>query len=257
MITDSERRLPLSILVIASNEGHQLGRTLGSVQAWAREIVVMINDCTDNTAEVAAAYGARVIERPWTNFRDQKNAALKEVTQPWVLNLDADEVVSQELAGAIAGFVREGTRPAARFARCSWFMGRWIRHGDWYPDHVTRLFQRQAGRWSGTAAHGALEIESGPVPVLHGDLLHYPYATIDDNLRKMIAYTTSYAEEHRDRPFRLWDVLTRPAWRFFRAYFLKRGFLDGFPGFFIAWSTAYMVFVKYTKLYGSETVGAQ
>jgi len=247
-MTDAADQLPISVMVIASNEGHQLGRCLGAVP-WAREIVVMINDCTDNTAEVAAAHGARVVEQPWTNFRDQKNAALEFVTQPWVLNLDADEVVSDALATSIHRFVRDASAPAARFARRSWFMGRWITHGDWYPDRVTRLFQREMGRWGGTAAHGALEIDGGAGTTIAGDLLHYPYGTIDDNLRKMIAYTTSYAEEHQDRPFRLVDVLTRPTWRFFRAYCLKRGFLDGFPGFFIAWSTAYMVFVKYAKLY--------
>jgi len=241
--------LPISVIGIASNEAHQLGRCLESVADWCAEMVWVINDCHDNTAEVARQFGARVEERPWTNFRDQKNTALTFATQPWVLNLDADEVVSAELRESIARFVTNPDAVGAAFPRRSWFMGRWITHGDWYPDHVLRLFRKGSGQWTGTAAHGALALERGDSKRLQGDLLHYPYANIDANLQKMIAYTSSYASEHAARPFRLHDVLLRPSWRFFRAYILKRGFLDGFPGFFIAWSTAYMVFVKYSKLY--------
>jgi len=241
--------LPISVIGIASNEAHQLGRCLESVADWCAELVWVINDCHDDTAGVARRFGARVEERPWTNFRDQKNTALTFATQPWVLNLDADEVVSPELRESIFQFMTAPDADGAYFARRSWFMGRWITHGDWYPDHVVRLFRKDKGQWSGTAAHGILKIEGGRSRGLVGDLLHYPYLDIDDNLHKMIAYTRSYAIEHSERPFRLHDVLLRPTWRFVRAYLLKRGFLDGFPGFFIAWSTAYMVFVKYSKLF--------
>jgi len=240
--------LPISVVLIASNEAHQLSRCLAAVEGWVTEIVVVINDCRDETHAVAGAHGARVVERAWTNFRDQKAFATSQAQQPWVLNLDADEVISSELRTAIEQFVSENPQALGAFARRSWFLGRWILHGDWYPDCVTRLYRSGTAEWSGTAAHGALSSRL-PVRRLEGDLLHYPFPDIDSNLRKLITYTASFAQEEIERPFRISDVLLRPTWRFFRAYIVRGGFRDGFPGFFIAWSTAFMVFIKYSKLY--------
>lgn len=249
--------LPISVVVVARNEAHNLPRCLESVRGWTAETVVALNGCTDDSAAVAAAAEARVHEVPWQGFRDTKNAALGLARQPWALYLDADEEVSTTLRQEMEGFFKRGDLKAfagARFPRKVWFIDRWITHGDWYPDHNLRLVRVERARWGGDAfVHEKLECD-GSVATLRGDLHHYSFPTLSTHVAKINVFADLFVRQQRasGRRFSLAAALFRPAWRFFRAYFVRRGFLDGFPGFYIAVATAFGAFVRYSRLYEDQ-----
>jgi glycosyltransferase involved in cell wall biosynthesis len=251
--------LPLSVVIVARNEAHNLPRCLASVRGWTAEIVVALNDTVDDSAALAAAHGARVHDLPWQGYRDTKNAALALAAHPWVLSLDADEEVSPALRADLEAFFRPaagGPAPAeafsgARFPRLVWFIDRWIRHGDWYPDLSLRLFRRDRARWGGDAfVHEKIDC-TGPVATLAGPLHHYSFPTLSSHVAKINPFADLFLRQHRARGtrFSVAAAVTRPFWRFFRAYILRRGFLDGFPGFYIAVATAFGAFVRYSRLY--------
>ncbi len=248
-------KLPISVTMIACNEARNLPRSLGSVAGWVEEIVVVVNDCTDPTPQIAREFGARVEAHAWTCRRDQKNVALALATQPWVLGLDADEEVSPEMRKAVEEFFSGAERKfdGASFRRKTWFLNRWITHGDWYPDYNLRLFRRGRGRWGGNREHDKLILD-GRVRKVRADLLHYSFPTVEDNVRKIPAFAAAFADEREGRGmgFHWPELFFRPFWRFLRGYFFRLGFLDGFPGLYIATVTALATFVRYAKLYERE-----
>jgi glycosyltransferase involved in cell wall biosynthesis len=227
------------------------------VQGWVAEIVVALNDTTDASETIAKNFGARVQHLPWRGYRDTKNDALALAAHDWVLSLDADEEVSPALCEAIAAFFGRADRDAfagARFPRKVWFIDRWIRHGDWYPDYSLRLFRRGRARWGGDEfVHEKIECD-GPIATLRGDLHHYSFPTLASHVAKINPFAELFLRQQRarGRSFSLGAAVFRPWWRFFRAYVLKRGFLDGYPGFYIAIATAFGAFVRHSRLYESE-----
>ncbi len=251
------RQLPLSVAIIAKIEAHTLPRCLASVQGWAAEIVVVLNDTTDASESVSRAAGAHVHHLPWRGYRDTKNAAIDLSTQPWVLSLDADEEVSEALRQNITTFLSRTDLEAfagARFPRKVWVIVRWITHGDWYPDYSLRLFHRERGRWGGDAfVHEKVHCK-GPVATLRGDLHHYSFPTLSAHVAKINPFADLFVRQQQARSgrFSLVTAIVRPWWRFVRAYILKLGFLDGFPGFYIACATAFGAFVRYSRLYEEE-----
>ena len=254
-----ESSLPLSISIISRNEEDNLQRCLQSVGGLAREIVVVDSGSSDATLDVARSFGARLHYQEWLGFRDQKNVALELCSQPWVLALDCDEKLSPELKQSIIDFFARGDNEryaGAEMARKVFFMGRWINHGDWYPDRKLRLFRRDAGRWGGSPEHDKIVLQ-GPLTRLPGDLLHYSFRDISHYVSKINVYSDVFLERQKaeGKGWSLTANLTRPVWRFFRAYFLRRGFLDGFPGLWIAISTAYFAFVRYSRRYEDERRG--
>lgn len=249
--------LPLSVVVIARNEQVNLRRCLASVAGWVSEIVVALNGTTDASASVAQAAGARVVELSWKGFRDTKNEALDLATQPWRLCLDADEAVSPELRDSIRRFLASPESAAcagARFPRMVHFLGRWIRHGDWYPDYAIRLVAAGRGRWGGDAIVHEKMVCTGPVATLKGDLYHYSFPTLASHVSKMMPFAELHLQQQRERRarFSAAQAVFRPAWRFFRAYVIRAGFLDGYPGFYIACGTAFGTFVRHTRVYEAE-----
>lgn len=244
-------------MVVARNEARNLPRCLASVRDWVGEIVVVLNATTDESEPVARGFGARVEHAPWQGYRDTKNAATALAANDWILALDADEEVSPALRQAIAGFWNREDRErfaGARFPRKVWFIDRWITHGDWYPDHSLRLFRRDRARWGGDAfVHEKVEC-NGPVATLSGDLHHYSFPTLASHVAKIAPFAELFVRQQqaRGRRFSVGAAVFRPAWRFFRAYVVKRGFLDGYPGWYIAWATAFGAFVRYTRLYEEE-----
>ena len=249
--------LPLSVVIVARNEARNLPRCLASVQGWVGEIVVVLNATTDDSKPIAQAHGAVVFETEWRGYRDTKNFAIGRATLPWALALDADEEVSAALRADIEAFFRLGDQArfsGARFPRKVWFIDRWITHGDWYPDHCLRLFRRDQARWGGDAyVHEKVEID-GPVATLPGDLHHYSFPTLSSQVAKINRFADLFMEQQKARAgrFSLLRAIVRPGWRFLRAYVFKLGFLDGYPGFYIAWATAFGALVRYSRLYETE-----
>jgi glycosyltransferase involved in cell wall biosynthesis len=246
-------KLPISVCIISGAEEARIGNCLRSAAGWTSEIIVVLNqEVQDGTAAIVESFGARVYRHTWEGFREQKNLALTYATQPWVLALDADEEVSAELRESIFHFFSAGAEQfsGADFARKVWFMGRWITHGDWYPDRVLRIFQRGKGTWSGTKEHCAVKLDDRST-TLAGDLLHYS----NPNISSYVSKINYFADIHLQRQIEegaKWSAagaVFRSGWRFVRAYFLRRGFLDGYPGLFIAASTAYSTLVRHSRLF--------
>ena len=249
--------LSLSVVIVAKNEAQNLPRCLASVQGWVAEIVVALNDTTDASEAIARAAGAKVHHLPWQGYRDTKNAALALAAHSWVLSLDADEEVSSALRTDLEAFFARpdhGHFAGARFPRKVWFIDRWITHGDWYPDYSLRLIHRARARWGGDEfVHEKVECD-GAVATLRGDLHHYSFPTLASHVGKMNLFADLFIRQQHARgsTFSLAGAVFRPWWRFMRGYFFKLGFLDGYPGFYIACATAFGAFVRYSRLYESE-----
>jgi glycosyltransferase involved in cell wall biosynthesis len=246
----------VSVVIVARNEAARIGRCLASVQGWVAEIVVALNDSTDDTGAIAASFGARTEQVQWKGYRDTKNVALGFATAPWVLALDADEEVSPGLRADIETFLGGADHArfaGARFPRKVWFIDRWITHGDWYPDYSLRLFRREGSCWGGSPEHDTMKV-SGAIKRLHGDLFHYSFPTLSSHVAKINVFADYFLRRQQDAGQRwsVWPCLLRPAWRFFRAYFLRLGLLDGYPGLYIAVATAFGAFVRYSRLYEAE-----
>jgi glycosyltransferase involved in cell wall biosynthesis len=250
-------KVPVSILIPIRNEAANLPRCLASVQGWVAEIIVALNDTSDGSAAIARESGARVQDLPWKGYRDTKNAAIDLATQPWALCLDADEEVSAALRADIIAFLSRSDCAqfaGARFPRKVWFINRWITHGDWYPDYNVRLIQRHRARWGGDAFVHEKMICNGQVATLRGDLHHYSFPSIASHVSKINLFADLFVQQQREknRSFSLGRAVFRPFWRFFRAYVLRRGFLDGYPGFYIACATAFGAFIRYSRLWEEE-----
>ena len=255
MKTEQER-LPLSVCMISGAESHRIGRALESVAGWAGEILVVLNqEVADGTEEVALRHGAQVFREPWKGFVGQKQSAAEKATQPWLLNLDADEVVPPALAQEVAGVI---LAPASRhsayeFPRCSFYCGRWIRHGDWYPDRVLRLWRQGAARWTGQDPHAHLEV-SGTVGRLRSDLLHRSNESIARQIAKITPYQAQFVQQRLARrgSAGLFELSVRPGWRFLRAYCFRLGFLDGWQGFYIAALSSFSTLTRYALVREAE-----
>jgi glycosyltransferase involved in cell wall biosynthesis len=246
-------KLPISVCLVAGNEARRIQPALDSVKDWTSEIILAIDDrVTDGTDKIAAACGAQVISQSWRGHAAHRNFASDHATQPWLLAVDADEVVSDKLRDEIiACFNRHdgASLPAAySFPRLSWFGGRWIRHGDWYPDRKVRLWRKTAGKWEGDP-HEKLVLQ-GPVIPLRADLFHYSNENIDQMLGKIQVVSSIFVRQcqARRRGAGWTDLTIRPFWKFFRAYVIRLGFLDGWPGYFIACVNAFATVARYAKV---------
>jgi len=243
---------PLSCCIIAMDEEDRLEDCLASV-AFCDEVVLVDSHSKDRTRELARARGAQVIERDWPGHVAQKEFAIRAATHEWVLCVDADERVSDELRAEIEALRARGFPRHAgwRFPRLPNYLGTWVRHGTWYPDLQLRLFDRRRARWGGHDPHDRVELEPGATSgVLHGDLLHYPYRSFADHLATIDQYTSLMARGMlaRGRKVGLSELFLRPWVRFARFFFLKRGFLLGWKGLVLALLAAHYVRLKYMKL---------
>jgi len=244
--------VPISACIITFNEADRIGDCLASL-AFCDEIVVVDSHSTDATRAIAESLGARVIARPFDGFRSQKQFAIEQATHDWVLCLDADERVSAELRAAIEAERAGGFTTAAgyRFARLSEYFGKFLRHGNAYPDRVLRLFDRRRGGWRGTReVHEAASVE-GEVRTIRGDLIHYPYRSLEQQLAKTQRYARMMAEHDfaRGKRATLGKLVLAPAWRFWRGYVLRGGFLDGWHGLVYAYVRANYVRQKTVMLW--------
>ncbi len=243
--------IALSVVLITRNESRHIAACLKSV-AFADEWIVVDSGSTDDTREIAAAMGAQVIAAgDWPGFGIQKNRALAQARGRWVLSLDADERVSPLLAASIQeAMLRQPGADGYELERLSRFCGQWMRHGDWYPDRVLRLFRRERGRFTDDLVHERLLVD-GRIDRLAGDLLHDTMPTLDEALDKMNRYTSGRALDKRKAGLRggLASALLHGMWAFFRGYVLKGGFLDGRLGFVLAVYVAEGTYYRYLKLH--------
>lgn len=249
--------------MIAGAEARRIEKTLESVADWVTDIHVVLNDdVADGTDDIAGKFGATVYREPWKGHVEQKNSALAKATQPWVFGLDADEVVSKELRNEIGQRFENPTsldlHAAYSFPRCTWVCGRFLRHGDWYPDRQTRLWKRGLAKWAGENPHDKLEVD-GSIGRLRGELLHYSVQSLNQQLGKIPSYTDAFVRQRRARGQQAgWGALFfRPCWTFFRGYFLRLGFLDGWQGYYVARMNAFTTLTRYAKLREANELGAQ
>jgi glycosyltransferase involved in cell wall biosynthesis len=239
----------VTLCVITLNEEDRLGDCLTSA-AFVDHVVLVDSDSMDRTREIAAEHGARVEIHPFDGHVEQKSRAVSFAETDWVLCLDADERLSPELAAGVqAALADPGDKVAFSMNRRTFYLGRFIDHGGWYPDRKIRLFRRDRAEWGGVNPHDHVMVSSGEVGHLEGDILHYSYRSVSDHLRQIDLFTTVAAREWqaRGRKFRLHRLVLHPIGKFLRMYVLKAGCLDGAAGFAVAVLGSYYVFLKYLK----------
>lgn len=242
--------MKISAVIIAFNEEAKIAEAVRSV-SWADEVIVVDSESTDATRDIAEANGARVIMRPWPGFAAQKQFGADEAANDWVLSLDADERISDELTDEIKA-LGEPAVAGYTIPRLSYYMDRPIRHGNWYPDRQLRLFDRRRARWKDVVIHESVEVNAGEtVGKLKSDMLHYTFESVRHHA-DMIANRyapLSAAEMHaKGRKASLGQIVFAGPVAFLTTYVFKLGFLDGFPGFCIAVFAGYNSFLKYLLL---------
>lgn len=245
--------MTLSVAIVSHNEEANLGRTLESVK-WADEIVVVDSGSTDRTCEIAREHGARVILEPWRGYVAQKQYAIDLCTKDWVLLLDADEEVSAGLAQEIRAAIADpGAVTGYRLPRKNLFLGRWIRHGGFYPDPKLRLFRRTHGFVTGHDPHDRCELRaevSQQTRQFTNPLVHYTYPDLSLYINHMNRYSSlgaqlAIARGHRNFSFA--NIIVRPLLNFIYNYFFRLGFLDGREGLLLHLYHAEYVSWKYAK----------
>lgn len=240
----------LSAIVIAKNEARNIEGCLDSLR-FCDERIVVDGGSADLTATLAQRKGAKVtVNADWNGFGPQKNLALSLATGDWVLSIDADERVSDELAAQIRSMVTEGLADAYEMPRLSTFCGRPMRHSGWYPDYVLRLFRRGKARFSDDLVHERL-ICDGVVARLNKPLIHHPVGRLEDSLSRMDRYSTARAQMIVDsgRSVSFFTGIVRGVWTFIQTYFIRLGFLDGREGFLLAVLNAEGTYYRYMKAY--------
>jgi glycosyltransferase involved in cell wall biosynthesis len=243
----------LSAVVITRNEETNIARCLKSLD-FCDEIVIVDAQSSDRTREIAAAYTDRIIVRPWSGYTAQRNYAASLAKNDWILSIDADEEVSPELKRELTTLTSERPPHTAFFiSRRNIHLGRWIRHGGWYPNRLVRLFQRSAGSWVGEELHEKWET-SGSYGKLDGDLIHYSFTNLADQVARNNQYSTLGAIrlQKLGKRFSFFKLGTKTFSKFVETYIVKLGFLDGYPGLIISVSAAYSVFLKWAKLWELE-----
>lgn len=246
--------LPLSIAIITYNEEENLPRTLEAIKDIATEIIVIDSFSADKTVEIAKKYGAKVFSEEWKGFRNQKNSALEKTTQPWILFLDADEVVSPELKKSILNAIKNPTVNGYYINRKTYYLGKFLNY-VWQPDWNLRLVNRKGNpRWEGENIHEYLKVD-GKTDKLDGYLYHYTYKNLEDHFYKSLKYAKLSAEAQfkKGKRFKHHKLIINPIWAFFRIYVLNLGFLDGIRGLSVAMSYLFSTFLKYMYLWELDT----
>lgn len=243
------KRRPVSAVVIALNEEHRIVPCLESL-SWADEIVVVDSGSVDGTVSLATKYTDRVFTIPWKGFGPQKQAAVDLAAHDVVFNADCDERVTPELADEIQAILSgDEMLPGYTVPRRTFLGGKEIRHCGWYPDRTVRLFDRRKARFSDDIVHERVVV-SGRTGDCRHHMLHDSFSGVSDLLAKLQRYGDLGARQmyERGRRWRLSDLMLRPAYAFLKTYILKRGFLDGYEGWLISKTTAFLTFTKYAKL---------
>ncbi len=240
----------LSIVIITLNEEKNITRCLDSIHGLADEILVVDSLSTDNTVKIAEQYSAKIILQPFLGHIEQKNFAVQQAANDWVLSLDADECLSPALFKNIQVAKNNLQYNAYRFPRLNNFCGKWIRHCGWYPDAKIRLFNRTKGSWTGENPHDKWVLnDNEKAGQLQGDLLHYSFDSISDYVKKVEKYSEIAAKARAEKgmSYSLLKIIVVPKWKFFADFVLRLGFLDGYYGWLACRLSAMETMIKYTK----------
>ncbi len=240
----------ISACIITLNEEENIQACIESLR-WCDEIIVVDSFSSDRTVEIARSLIGNVAQRTFTTVSEQKNYAVSLASHAWVLNVDADERVPPELAEEIRSELaaNAGSINGYFMPRRTYFLGRWISRGAWYPDRTLRLFRRDKGSFQGTHPHAKVHLD-GSSKTLRRDLHHFTYRDLAHNLETINTYADHFAAQERAHPaWALVLMLLKPPVKFVETFIYKRGFLDGWPGFMIAAMNSFYVFLKYAKLW--------
>lgn len=243
-------KVMISATIITLNEENDLPRCLKSLD-FVDEIILVDSGSTDHTVDIARGLGAKVIHESWHGYGAQKNFAMGQCKHSWVLNIDADEIITPDLKEEILNQVcLKNSAAGYAFARKTFYMGRWIRYGGWYPNYVTRLVQKENASWTEPNVHEELMV-TGEIKRLKNPMLHFTFTDLSDQIRTNMRYAKQGALDlkyHHETPS-LVKLLTKPIAKFTETYIFKRGFLDGLPGFIISVNAAHSMFMKYVYLW--------
>ena len=241
----------LSAVIITLNEEKNIERCLKSLLSIVDEIVVVDSFSTDDTCNICRSYGARVLEHKFDNYVDQKNFAVQAAQYDHILSIDADEELSDVLIQEIQRVKADFKSDGYKFNRLNNYCGKWIHHSGWYPDRKLRLYDRTKGSWEGVYIHEKIELRQGSeIGFLKGDLLHYSYSSIQDHIAQANKFSAIGASSAilKGRKSNLFKVVVFPFWRFFKNYFIRLGFLDGYYGLVICMIISHENFLKYAKM---------
>ncbi|MBY0469973.1 glycosyltransferase family 2 protein [bacterium] len=248
-------RPKVSVTIITRNEESNLPRVIKSVD-WADEILVVDSGSTDGTVALARKLGARVLENVWSGYGQQKNFAQKNATYDWILNLDADEELTSDSRQEILTELESvGTDTKGfSFPRKSFYQGKWIRHGGWYPNYLVRLTDRRFSGWTEPFVHEQLAVK-GLVKKLNHPIYHHTLNGVEEQVLTNLRFSQLGARDQlrRGKKPSLFRLIFKPIGKFVETYFLKRGLLDGLPGFVIAVNAAYSMFLKQAFLFERST----
>ncbi|MBS1680860.1 MAG: glycosyltransferase family 2 protein [Bacteroidetes bacterium] len=241
----------LSAVVITFNEEKNISRCIDSLSTIADEIIVVDSFSQDATKKICLDKNVKFIENAFIGYVQQKNFALAQTQFDYVISLDADEYLSTELTESIQQIKNSWKCEAYEMSRLSSYGGRWINHGNWYPDRKIRLWNKSFGSWGGGNPHDRVILKKGTkVSRLRGNILHEAYNDSYETLRKIQSYSDIYARENaHQKSSSVLKIIFRASFTFFKSYIIKRGFLDGFEGLMVAMAESNHTFYKYAKLY--------
>ncbi len=245
--------MKISACIITLNEEKNLPRCLKSIQSVVDEIVVIDSGSSDQTREIAVQFGVKMIEKSWSGYVAQKNFAISQSTHPWILSVDADEELSPQLMESIRKLRQNESNASSikgfAVSRLVYYRNHWIRHGDWFPDILVRLFQKDFAHFEGGHVHERLKVD-GAIAKLEGALYHYTYQNREDREKRIQHYAKLWAVSALERGAKANSLspFFHALARFCRGYFLKLGFLDGAIGFEVARGNAKEVYLKYQNL---------
>ncbi len=245
-----QNRKAISGVVITFNVADTIGPCLEAMKKVCDEVVVLDSFSTDGTVEICRNMGVRLIPQEWLGFAQTKNRGHELATHDWILSIDSDEILSDELVAAIQQ-LELSEDSVYSLDRLTNFCGKWIHHSGWYPEWKVRLFNKKRVKWQGDFVHETLAIPAGFSEVkVPGKLFHYSYKDKEDHLRRIKKYARLSAEERfaNSKKASFVKLWLSPVARFFRTYFLKKGILDGREGLLISWRSACMVRLRYTIL---------
>jgi glycosyltransferase involved in cell wall biosynthesis len=241
----------LSVVIITYNEELNIERCLDSVEHVADEIIVVDSFSVDKTPEICRARGVTFIQNPFDGYIEQKNYAVNQATYPLVLALDADEALSPALQRSVIKVKSQQNYDGYFCNRRNNYYGKWMRYTSRFPDRKLRLWDRTKGKWGGSNPHDMVVMEKGArTAIMDGELYHYPYSTISEHIAQINRFTDIAADSYYKNHIRAdyLKIIVHPAWKFFREYFIRRGFLDGFHGLVVSGSASFETFLKYVKL---------